>query len=229
MNMETASLRSIREILKILEKQYGSRRFEPHHDPISELVLTILSQNTADTNSRPAFQALRQRFTSYEDILEASIEQIEEPIKGGGLGRIKAQRIREALRNIKDQRGKLDLDFLNAMTVPEARDWLISLPGVGYKTASCVLLFAFGMPVLPVDTHIFRVSGRLGLIQAKATLKEAHEKLGRLVPPAEIYEFHVLIIEHGRRTCTAQRPRCTQCALSPVCPAYQLCKGSKLE
>jgi endonuclease-3 len=229
MKNQAIAIPEIREILTILRKQYGNRQFEPHHDPVSELVLTILSQNTADTNSRPAFQSLRRKFTSYENVLEASIEQIEEPIKGGGLGRIKAQRIQEALREIKARRGALNLDFLNEMKVPEARDWLISLPGVGYKTANCVLLFAFGKPALPVDTHIFRVSRRLGWVKQQASLKEAHETLGRLVPPADTYQFHVLMIEHGRRTCIAQRPHCPQCPLAPVCPAYPQYKGHALE
>jgi endonuclease III len=220
MKTQIADIPEIRKILAILKKQYGSRQFEPHHDPVSELVLTILSQNTADANSRPAFQALRKRFTGYENVLEASIEEIEEPIKGGGLGHIKARRIREALSEIKARRGTINLDFLNEMKVPEARDWLISLPGVGYKTASCVLLFAFGKPALPVDTHISRVSRRLGLVEQQASLKEAHETLGRLVPPEDTYEFHVLMIEHGRRTCIARRPHCSQCPLGPVCPAY---------
>jgi endonuclease III len=210
----------IQEIFEALKKQYGSRRFEPHHDPISELVLTILSQNTADTNSRPAFQSLREAFPDYNDILEATIEQIEKPIKGGGLGRIKAQRILEALQEIKRRQGLLDLDFLNDLPLTEARDWLTSLPGVGYKTANCVLLFALGKPALPVDTHIFRVSKRLGLIRKEASLIEAHKVLAQKVPPEDIYEFHVLMIEHGRRTCIARQPHCALCPLNLRCPKH---------
>jgi endonuclease III len=212
----------IREILILIKRQYGSRQFKPHNDPISELVLTILSQNTADSNSRPAFQALRKTFPGYDQILEASLEEIEQPIRGGGLARIKAQRIREALLEIKRQRGSLDLEFLKEMPLDEAREWLVRLPGVGYKTAGCVLLFAFGRPALPVDTHIFRVSRRLGLIRMEASLLEAHCVLAKLVPPEDVYEFHVLMIEHGRRTCLARSPHCSGCILSNLCKGCQL-------
>jgi endonuclease III len=212
----------IGEILKLLEKQYGKRQLIPHNDPVSELVLTILSQNTADTNSRPAFKALREAFPDYDQITEASLEEIEQPIKGGGLARIKAQRIREALREIKRKRGKLDLEFLKNLPLAEAREWLIELPGVGYKTASCVLLFALGRPALPVDTHVFRVSRRLGLVRENASLMEAHTRLAELVPSADVYEFHVLIIEHGRSICLARSPNCSLCVLENLCPGARI-------
>ncbi len=215
----------IREILALLEKQYGSRQFEPHHDPVSELVLTILSQNTSDSNSRPAFQALRKAFPGYERILEADPEEIEKEIKGGGLARIKAGRIQAALLEIKRQKGSLDLGFLKQMPLSEAKEWLVHLPGVGYKTACCVLLFSFGRPALPVDTHIFRVSRRLGLIREAASLQEAHKELAALVPPADVYEFHVLMIEHGRSTCLARSPHCPGCILKDLCRSRKLTAG----
>ncbi len=219
----------IQRILDLLRKTYGARQFKPHHDPISELVLTILSQNTSDANSRPAFQALKSTFKRWENILDASTEDIAEVIKGGGLGQIKAQRIKESLREIQNRRGELDLNFLEKLPVSESREWLKALPGVGNKTANCVLLFALGKPALPVDTHIFRVSKRLGLIREKADLDEAHLKLELMVSPDANYEFHVLMIEHGRKTCLSHRPRCLQCALKPVCPSYDKFIGSDID
>lgn len=210
----------IKAILDLLKLRYGSREFHPSFEPLAELIQTILSQNTSDHNSRPAFKALRETFSSWDSLLAAEVEDIAEPIKGGGLGLIKSQRIQQALKEIKSRRGKLDLQFLNDMPVEEARDWLRQLPGVGYKTANCVLLFALGKPALPVDTHIFRVSRRLDLIDQKDTLDKAHRLLEVMVPREDIYEFHVLMIEHGRRTCIAQRPRCAQCVLKDICPSF---------
>ncbi len=211
---------SVQKILNLLTSAYGPRPFKPHHDSISELVLTILSQNTSDSNSGPAFQALKSTFSKWEDLLGAPTEGIAEVIKGGGLAQIKSGRIKQALQEIQNRRGHLDLNFLANLPVPEARVWLKELPGVGNKTANCVLLFALGKPALPVDTHIFRVSKRLGLVREKADLDEAHLTLEQLVPFEDFYEFHVLMIEHGRKTCVAQRPRCLQCVLKSICPSY---------
>jgi endonuclease-3 len=211
----------VRQILDILRKQYGARQLEPHYEPIAELVRTILSQNTSDINSRPTFMALVEAFDSWDKLLTAEISQIASIISRGGLGQIKAQRIQQALWGIKNKRGKIDLNFLIDLSVPEAQEWLKQLPGVGNKTANCVLLFALGKPALPVDTHIFRVSKRLALIDGKASLDDAHRLLGALVPADDVYEFHVLMIEHGRRICTAQKPRCPQCPLREICPSSQ--------
>ena len=210
----------IKTIMALLKHRYGGRQFQPSFEPLSELVQTILSQNTSDHNSRPAFRALKETFSSWESLLTAEVEDIAEPIKGGGLGLIKAQRIKQALREIKSRRGKLDLQFLSEMPVGEGREWLRQLPGVGNKTANCVLLFALGKPALPVDTHIFRVSKRLELIGRGDTVDKAHRILEEMVPGEDIYEFHVLMIEHGRQTCAAQRPHCVQCVLKDICPSY---------
>jgi len=212
-------------ILDLLRKEYGKRKLEPHRDPLAELVQTILSQNTSDLNSRPAFNALKAEFPNWEDLLTVDIDMIAGPISRGGLGQIKAQRIQQSLQEIQRRRGKLDLNFLDKMPVAEARDWLKKLPGVGDKTANCVLLFALGKPALPVDTHIFRVAKRLGLLREQAALEEAHQTLEKMVPPADIYEFHVLMIEHGRSACVAQRPHCSQCSLQMICPSYQRFSG----
>jgi endonuclease III len=212
----------IKIILDMLVKQYGRRAFTPHHDPVAELVQTILSQNTSDANSRPAYRALLSAFKNWDNIMQADTDAIAVVIKSAGLGQIKAGRIQQALKEIVKRQGKLDLGFLENLSVTEARERLKELPGVGNKTANCVLLFALGKPALPVDTHIYRVSGRLGLVRPKASLDESHRILEQIVPPENIYEFHVLMIEHGRNVCLARRPRCPQCFLQFICPSYQI-------
>ncbi len=217
---------NISALIDSLEKAYGARILKPNGDPLGELVQTILSQNTSDINSRPAYQSLRRTFPDWQQLLEASPEAIAGPIRSGGLALIKAQRIQDALREIKLQRGRLDLTFLDDWPVKEALEWLKQLKGVGDKTANCVLLFALGKPALPVDTHIFRVSKRLRMIQQKATLEESHQKLIKIVPAERIYAFHVLMIEHGRRICLAQRPRCQTCSIKDDCPACHTPTGN---
>jgi endonuclease-3 len=211
---------TVTQIVGLLERKYGAPRLQPNHQAVAELVQTILSQNTSDANSRPAFRTLVARFPTWEEVLQADTSEVAESIRAGGLGSIKAQRIQKALAEIKQRQGVIDLDFLDGMSVPEAREWLMRLPGVGNKTANCVLLFALGKPALPVDTHIFRVSKRLRLIPERASLDEAHQKLGLKVPQPLVYSFHVLMIEHGRKTCIAQRPRCQICVLNEICPSY---------
>jgi endonuclease III len=210
--------KKIIKILDLLVSKYGNRELKPHRDPVGELVQTILSQNTSDLNSRPAFRALISAFKTWEEVIQADPLIIAETIKKGGLGQIKAKRIQQALREIQGKRGSFDLSFLENRPVAEAREWLMGLPGVGNKTANCVLLFALGRPALPVDTHIFRLSKRLRLIPEKSSLDEAHTLLEKRVPPELIYEFHVLMIEHGRRVCLARNPLCPQCILNPICP-----------
>jgi endonuclease-3 len=220
---------NIKTVIKLLRKQYGRRFLEPNCDPLGELVQTILSQNTSDVNSRPAFMNLITEFKDWENILTADIDAIARPISGGGLGKIKALRIQQSLKRIQEKRGKLDLCFLDDLAIPDARNWLKELPGVGNKTANCVLLFAFGKPALPVDTHIFRVSKRLELLEKKLDLEKAHEVLEKIVPAANVYEFHVLTIEHGRSTCKAQHPLCRICVLQSVCPSYAFFTSSSDE
>jgi endonuclease-3 len=216
---------SIDKILSLLVKHYGRRQLVASHYPLDELIQTILSQNTSDTNSRRAFRALQKSFVNWENLLNADTGLIADFIKRGGLGHVKARRIQGALCEINNRRGKLDLDFLSEMSVPEARDWLLQIPGVGDKTASCVLLFALGKPALPVDTHIYRISKRLGLIGGKTSLKDAHKILEDMIAPEDIYEFHVLMIEHGRKTCIARNPRCTRCIIKKLCPSCKIFAG----
>ncbi len=203
-----------------LEPLYGRPVNTPSRDPISELVLTILSQNTADRNSGKAFVQLLRRFGGWGEIAEASEADVVEAIRVGGLAQQKAPRIQSALRGVAERTGgDYRLDFLETMELEDARSWLRSLPGVGPKTASCVLLFALGLPAMPVDTHVERVSKRLGLVPPAMTAEKAHVELERLVDAADYYRFHMLLIKHGRRLCAARNPNCAACPLNQDCPA----------
>jgi len=182
------------------------------------LVRTILSQNTSDTNSDRAFDCLRASFENWEAVASAPVDLIAQAIRSGGLFRIKAVRIRQILEQIEQEQGRINLDFLKSKTAAEAENYLMSLPGVGYKTARCVLLFSLGMPTLPVDTHILRVAKRLGLIGPGTSMDKAHGLLQEQVASAKVYQFHVHMIEHGRRVCHARRPACERCPLRAVCP-----------
>ncbi len=210
----------IRQVLALLEREYGAPGWQTRSDALSVLVQTILSQNTSDANSRNAFESLLSFFHNWESVASADVATIAHRIRYGGLGRVKAQYIKSSLQGILRERGKLELDFLKELGLPSAERWLCRLPGVGLKTARCVLLFSLGMPALPVDTHIWRVSKRLGLIDCRASLLEAHYALGGAVPPDCVYQFHILVIEHGRRVCRARHPECRGCMLKHLCPAY---------
>jgi endonuclease-3 len=210
-----------REIIARLSSLYGEPVWRPHGDPMSELVLTILSQNTSDANSGRAFMRLRLRFGSWEALLAASPEEIVPEIQAGGLARIKAPRIKAALEAVYERRGGFDLEFLRDLPLEEAKAWLRELKGVGPKTAACVLMFALGRPALPVDTHVHRVAQRVGLVPAKAGAAEAHDILEAILKPEEIYPFHISLIKHGRRICRSQRPLCERCPLLDGCPAGQ--------
>ena len=187
-------------------------------DPLDELILTILSQNTNDVNRDRAWRSLRARFSTWEEVLDAPTEVVEESIRVGGLSEVKAARIQAALRRIRDECGRLSLDHLGGMTLDEARSYLLSFDGVGPKTAATVLLFSLGRPAFPVDTHVHRVSGRLGLIDAGTTAECAHEILAGLFPPERYMEVHINLIHLGRDLCAARRPRCRDCPLLDLCP-----------
>ncbi len=214
----------IAEIIARLDDAYGIPEWRPHHDPTSELVLTILSQNTSDANSGRAFARLLAAFPAWDDVIDAPLAKLIEAIQPGGLAPTKAPRIQAALRDIKERNGGFDLGFLADLPLEEARAWLRSIHGVGPKTVACVLMFALGRPAMPVDTHVFRVAMRLGLIPERAgraamTAEKAHGLLEAAVPPDGFYAFHIGLIKHGRRTCTAQRPRCPECVLNDLCPS----------
>ena len=210
------------EILDLLNAEYGTPSLRPHRDPLAELVLTVLSQNTSDVNSGRAFARLLAAFPDWQAVMTADVRAVEEAIRPGGLAPSKAPRIQAMLREVWARPGSLDLSFLQDMPMEEARAWLRSLPGVGPKTAACVLLFSLGKPALPVDTHVLRVAKRLGLAPQKASAEQAHHLLEGMLEPEEVYPFHINLIRHGRRTCLAQRPRCPACALRHGCPSAVL-------
>ncbi|MGI6368583.1 MAG: endonuclease III domain-containing protein [Anaerolineae bacterium] len=197
---------------------YGRRPLKPQQAPLDELIQTILSQNTSDLNSGRAFASLREAFPSWEAVAEADVEAVAHAIRSGGLARIKAPRIQQIIRHLIQERGEPSLDWLHGLAVEEARAYLTSLPGVGPKTAACVLLFSLHMPAMPVDTHVHRVAQRLGLLGPRINAERAHTLLEGLLPQDLYYSFHLLMIEHGRTLCHAQRPRCSGCPLLDICP-----------
>jgi endonuclease-3 len=205
---------------QLLIQEYGQREWRPH-EPLSVLISAILSQNTSDVNRDQAWRRLKERFPTWESLLAADSAEIAEAIRPGGLANIKAPRIKKILRTIKQERGELTLDFLAEMDVDEAKRWLTSLNGVGPKTAAIVLLFSLGKPAFPVDTHVHRVSRRLGLIGLKTTREQAHHTLETLLPPEIYYTFHLNLIAHGREICQAQQPRCATCILQEHCDHYR--------
>ena len=207
-------------IQRWLEQEYGPRPWRPHREPLAELILTILSQHTSDVNSGRAFEELRRAFPTWEAVRDAPTAAVAAAIRSGGLAEVKAPRIQAILRRIEEERGSFDLGFLRQMPLAEAKDWLRSLPGVGPKTAACVLLFSLGKPAMPVDTHVLRVASRLGLIGPRVGPEEAESILESIVPPEHIYDFHLNLIAHGRRVCKAQRPRHEVCGLRDWCDFY---------
>lgn len=209
----------VAEVLARLRLLYGHLRWRPHHDAIGELVLTILSQHTADRNSGRAFAELLALFPDWDGVRIAPLDALTEAIRFGGLARQKAPRIKEVLERIRAERGGYDLGFLADLPLDDARAWLTALPGVGPKTAACVLMFALGRPALPVDTHVFRVAQRLRLVPPRMSADAAHAHLEAMVPPDDVYAFHVGLIRHGRYVCSAQRPRCDACTLNDLCPS----------
>jgi len=208
---------SIDEVVRLLREQHGPPQARPRLDPLSELIATVLSQNTSDLNSGRAFERLITTFWTWEVVADAHVDEIAAAIAGGGLSRVKAPRIKAILGRTRDERGSFDLSFLADMPVDEAVAWLVSLPGVGPKTAACVLLFSLDMPALPVDTHVYRVAKRLGLIDEKVSAEVAHRVLQAMVPAGSVYEFHMNMVRHGRKVCRAQRPLCGGCRLIEVC------------
>jgi endonuclease III len=206
-----ARVRRIRDRLRAI---YGRPIAPPHGRGLDELILTVLSQSTNDRNRDVAFLRLRARFASWDAVRDAPNAEVEAAIRPGGISKVKSVRIQEILRELDGD----DLSELADLTVEEGRDRLIALPGVGRKTAACVLLFAFGKRDVPVDTHVSRVGTRLGLFREKAPFEELHDTMLELTPRGQELEFHVNLLRHGRRTCHARRPDCGECALLRLCP-----------
>ena len=205
----------VRRIRDRLREAYGIPGQRPHGRPVDELVLTVLSQSTNDRNRDVAFAGLRDRFPSWEEVRAAPVDEIEDAIRPGGLAPTKSRRIKEILEAIGDP---LSLDWLAEAPVPEGQAYLCDLPGVGRKTAACVLLFSFGLRDVPVDTHVGRVATRLGLLREKAGSTEQADAMTALTPPGEELEFHLNLLRHGRHTCHSQRPDCRHCVLRRMCP-----------
>ncbi|MFQ6101751.1 MAG: endonuclease III domain-containing protein [Anaerolineae bacterium] len=216
MNPETAR---VFHIHRLLLAAYGDHPWHAR-DPVAVLVSTILSQNTNDVNRDRAFERLRARCPTWEAVRDADLEDLMEAIRPAGLAPTKAPRIQGALQRVTAERGEISLDFLADLELEAARAWLLSIPGVGPKTAAIVLLFALGRPAFPVDTHVHRVARRLGFIPDRASREKAHQLLERLVPPAIYYSFHLNLIAHGRAVCHARGPECARCILQDHCAHY---------
>jgi endonuclease-3 len=211
--------RRVRAIRDRLREVYGIPAAPPHEQPIDELILTVLSQSTNDRNRDVAFMALRQRFEGWEDVRDAPVGAVEEAIRPGGISKIKSVRIQAILRAIGEP---LSLDWLKEASVEEGRDYLVSLPGVGRKTAACVLLFSYGKHDVPVDTHVSRVGMRLHLLRPGAPFEELHDEMLAITRPGEELELHVNLLRHGRRTCHSRVPDCPSCALRLMCPSRRV-------
>ena len=213
--------RRVRAVRDRLRAVYGIPLMEPHGDPLAELVLTVLSQSTNDRNRDVAYLRLRERFATWEAVRDAPLREVEEAIRPGGISNVKSARIQAILRAIseRDPAGELSLDWLADAPLETARDYLVSLPGVGRKTAACVLLFSYGLHDVPVDTHVSRVGMRLRLLEPGAPFERLHDQMLALTRPGEELELHVNLLRHGRRTCHARKPACGDCALARMCPS----------
>src|SRR3954447_8207165 len=205
----------VRRIRDRLREVYGRPLAPPHGQGLDELILTVLSQSTNDRNRDVAFLRLRERFGSWEAVRAAPNPEVEEAIRPGGISKVKSLRIQQILEAIGDP---LSIDHLKDATVEQGRDYLVALPGVGRKTAACVLLFAYGRRDVPVDTHVSRVGTRLGLFREGVPFEELHDTMLELTPRGQELEFHVNLLRHGRRTCHSRRPKCEECALLRLCP-----------
>jgi endonuclease-3 len=211
-------------------KRFGPLEPPRRWDPVEELVLTVLSQNTSDVNSGRAFEGLRRRWPTWEALAAAPPSRLADVIRSGGLANVKAPRILAILREIAArQDGRIDLEWMRTAPTPRVRDYLLTLPGVGPKTAACVLAFSLGRPALPVDTHVFRVARRLGFFGDRVDAARAHDVLEGHVPPRLRVGMHVGLIRLGREICKPGRPRCEVCPLATLCPTAPSILGSGSE
>lgn len=210
---------TVADVMLLLGPEYGPFEWNPRYDPASELVYTILSQHTSDINSGRAFNSLIGTFDTLDAVANASVGDIEDAIRMGGLAKVKAPRIKNVLNQVREEVGSFDLSFLGKMPLDEAKAWLKRLDGIGPKTAAIILCFSLGMPAMPVDTHIYRVAQRLGLVGKKISAEKAHDVLEAKVEPEDVFDFHLLLINHGRQVCKALRPRCDRCVLAWGCPS----------
>tara|TARA_B100001750_G_scaffold201301_1_gene175986 strand:+ start:171 stop:848 length:678 start_codon:yes stop_codon:yes gene_type:complete len=212
-------MKLVKDVSDALFDVYGEIVWVPRYNAIEELVYTILSQHTSDINSERAFRTLMEVYGDVGMIADADVSDIEKAIEKGGLAKQKAPRIKNVLNQIRKEIGSFDLSFLAEMPLSESKAWLTRLHGVGPKTAAIILCFSFGLPAMPVDTHIYRVSQRIGLIAKEVSAEAAHDLLETIIPPEEIFQFHMFLIKHGRDTCKARKPRCASCCLKGACPS----------
>jgi len=219
--------RGVREktagVLAVLEEQYGRHEWRTTGRPLDELIGTVLSQNTSNVNTARSFQSLRRRFPTWREVVDAPEEDVIDAIRTGGLARIKAPRIQAILRSILEQQGQLSIDYVADLPLVEAKRDLMALKGVGPKTAACVLLFSLGRPAMPVDTHVHRVSRRIGLVPERASAEAAEPILEELLEDDRdrILTAHLNLISHGQQICRSNRPRCEACRLTRECDYFQ--------
>lgn len=206
-------------IIEKLSAIYGEFEQTPRYNALDELIFTVLTQHTSDLNAERAFDRLRETIPTWEEVMVADQQAIADAIFHGGMSNQKSKRIKDILATILERHGELEIEFLRNYGLEDARKWLVELPGVGPKTAAVVMAFALGMPAFPVDTHIHRVSKRLGLIEEKTTADAAHEIMERQVRPELRFQLHMQMITHGRQICKARRPLCGECPLSADCPS----------
>jgi endonuclease-3 len=220
------SARRIATLRERLRALYGVPLAQPHGQPLAELILTVLSQSTNDRNRDVAYLRLRERLGSWEAVRDAPLAEVEEAIRPGGISQVKSRRIQAILTAI-EPRGELSLAWLADAPVSEGRAYLTALPGVGRKTAACVLLFSFGLRDVPVDTHVSRVATRLGLLPPGAPFERQHDAMLALTPPGAELELHLNLLRHGRRTCHARAPRCEECELRRSCAYYRAARAAR--
>src|SRR5712692_4205663 len=221
MKKTSALITKYQAISQIMAQHYGFPTWRQHLPPVDELIDTILSQNTSDLNRDKAFNALKARFPTWEAVRDAPVEEVIDLIRPAGLSQTKGPCIQQTLRQITEEHGAITLDFLQDMDTDEAKSWLTHFNGVGPKTAAIVLLFAFNKPAFPVDTHVHRVTQRLGLIGPKVGREQAHLNLEAIIPSAEYYQAHLNFIQHGRTICQARRPLCERCPLTAQCDYFR--------
>lgn len=207
-------------VAQLLREMYGYPNWRQALPPIDELVDCVLSQSTNDNNRDRAFDALKACYANWEAVMNAPTDEVIDTIKPAGLANQKGPRIQNLLRQIYEQRGALNIDFLNEVSIDEAKAWLTSFDGVGPKTAAIVLCFAFNREAFPVDTHIHRVGQRIGFLPAGISAEKAHPIMEAIVPPSDYYAFHLNLIKHGREVCQARRPKCERCPLTAYCDYY---------
>ncbi len=216
---------------ELLNKEYKPLKLEPRRSHMHELISTMLSHRTNHKDEEKAFYTMLERFGDWEGVMSADFDELADAIQTTRYPDQKAPQIQQTLRLIKEERGEFSIDFLEEMPVEEALAWLTKLPGVGIKTATLVLLFNFKKPVMPVDTHVFRISQRVGLIGAKVTPNKAHDLLLQLLPPepVELYNFHIHMLRHGQRVCTYYTPKCEVCVLQNICNYYQDVRAKSID